>query len=181
MSQIVANRYARALFEVAEERDAIDSIEAQLTSVSQILAGNEDLRRVLRHPRVSREKKKELIGKLFADDIGAEVMNLLKLLIDHKRESIIDTVLEAYTRLADVQRGILDITVTTARPLSDEQEQDLSGRLSATLGKKLRMHLKVKEEIIGGILLRIGDRVYDGTIAGRLADFKQEIKVGKQG
>lgn len=181
MSQIIANRYAKALFEVAEERGAVDSIEAQLTSVSQTVSENEDFRRVLLHPQVSRESKKELVDKIFANDTGSEVLNLLKLLIDRKRETIIDDVLEAYTHLADVKRGILDVTVTTAAPLNGEEEQSLADRLSEALGKQLRMHVKVRKEIIGGILLRIGDRVYDGTIARKLAGFKQEIKVGKQG
>jgi F-type H+-transporting ATPase subunit delta len=181
MSQIVANRYARALFEVAEERHSVEPIETQLSAVTQTLDNNQDLRRVLMHPQVSSENKKTLVGKLFEKDAGLEVLNLLRLLIDRKRESIIDDVLEAYTHMADLKRGILDVTVTTAVPLDDEEEKDLAARLGNVLGKQLRMHTKVNEKIIGGILLRIGDRLYDGTIAGKLAGFKREIKVGKQG
>ncbi|WP_100486815.1 F0F1 ATP synthase subunit delta [Sporolactobacillus pectinivorans] len=181
MSEIVANRYAKALFEVAEERNAIDSIEDQLSLITKTLDDNEDISRVLMHPQVSAENKKALVGKLFENEASLEVMNLLRLLIDRKRESIIDDVLEAYTHMADFKRGILDVTVTTAVPLDEEEEQDLAGRLGNVLGKQLRMHAKVRENIIGGILLRIGDRLYDGTIAGKLAGFKQEIKVGKQG
>ncbi|TGA99766.1 F0F1 ATP synthase subunit delta [Sporolactobacillus shoreae] len=179
MSEIVANRYAKALFEVAEERNAIDSIETQLSLVTKALDENEDLSRVLMHPQVSAENKKALVGKLFEETAGLEVLNLLRLLIDRKRESIIDDVLEAYTHMADVTRGILDVTVTTAVPLDEDEKQDLAERLGEVLGKQLRMHVKVKEDIIGGILLRIGDRLYDGTLAGKLAGFKQEIKVGK--
>ncbi|WP_010630623.1 F0F1 ATP synthase subunit delta [Sporolactobacillus vineae] len=181
MSEIVASRYAKALFEVAEERDAVEPIETQLGAVTQTLDNNQDLRRVLVHPQVSSENKKALVGKLFEEDAGLEVLNLLRLLIDRKRESIIDDVLEAYTHMADLKRGILDVTVTTAVPLDEDEEKDLAARLENVLGKKLRMHTRVNEKIIGGILLRIGDRLYDGTIAGKLAGFKQEIKVGKQG
>ncbi|RYL95128.1 F0F1 ATP synthase subunit delta [Sporolactobacillus sp. THM7-4] len=179
MSEIVADRYAKALFEVAEERSAIDSIETQLTAVAKTITENQELRRTLLHPQVNREEKKALVGKLFDKEAGQEVMNLLKLLIDRKRESMIDEVLEAYTKLADVKRGILDVTVTTAAPLGGPEQEDLAHRLGNALGKKLRMHVKVKKEIIGGILLKIGDRLYDGTIAGKLAGFKHEIKVGK--
>ncbi|MDD9148257.1 MULTISPECIES: F0F1 ATP synthase subunit delta [unclassified Sporolactobacillus] len=179
MSEIVANRYAKALFEVAEERDAVDTIESQLISVAHAISENEELRRVLLHPQVNSTEKKALVDKLFDKEVGLEVMNLLRLLIDRKREAIIDEVLEAYTHMADVKRGILDVTVTTAVPLDEEERQDLARRLGDVLGKKLRMHAKVKKEIIGGILLRIGDLLYDGTMAGRLAGFRQEIKVGK--
>ncbi|CAM3128367.1 F0F1 ATP synthase subunit delta [Sporolactobacillus spathodeae] len=175
MSEIVANRYAEALFEVAEERQLIDAIETQLTSVTDTLSNNEELRRVLQHPQISADEKKALVDGLFKDAVGLEVSNLLKLLIDRKRESIINDVLEAYTLMANEKRGILDVTVTTAVPLDEEEQSDLARRLGEALGKKLRISVTVNKEIIGGILMRIGDRLYDGTIAGKLAGFKHEI------
>ncbi|BBO00178.1 F0F1 ATP synthase subunit delta [Sporolactobacillus terrae] len=181
MSEIVANRYAQALFEVAEERDLIDTIESQLQFVAESLYEHEDLRRVLMHPQVSSNNKKELVQKLFENQAGVEVLNLLRLLIDRKREAIIDEVLEAYTHKANEKRGILDVTITTAASLSNQEQQDLAKRLGDSLGKKLSIHAKVDKSIIGGIQLRIGDRLYDGSIAGKLAGFKQEIKVGRQG
>jgi F-type H+-transporting ATPase subunit delta len=181
MSEIVANRYARALFEVAEERDAIDAIESQLRIIAESLYEHEDLRRVLMHPQVSVENKKELVNKLFEHQAGVEVLNLLRLLIDRKREAILDEVLVAFTHMANEKRGILDVTVTTAVALEEQEKQDLAQRLGKALGKKLSIHVKVDKAIIGGILLRIGDRLFDGSIAGKLAGFKQEIKVGRQG
>lgn len=181
MSEIVANRYARALFEVAEERDAIDTIESQLHIVAESLYEHEDLRRVLMHPQISGENKKELVNKLFEHQAGVEVLNLLRLLIDRKREAILDEVLVAFTHMANEKRGILDVIVTTAVALEEQEEQELAQRLGKALGKKLSIHVKVDKAIIGGILLRIGDRLFDGSIAGKLAGFKQEIKVGRQG
>jgi len=181
MSEIVANRYAKALFEVAEERDSIDAIESQLHSVAEGLYEHEDLRRVLMHPQVSSDNKKELVNKLFEKQAGVEVLNLLKLLIDRKREAIIDEVLEAYTHMANKKRGILDVTITTAAALDEQEKKDFAERLGKALDKKLSIHANVDKAIIGGILLRIGDRLFDGSIAGKLAGFKQEIKVGRQG
>ncbi|MET1248665.1 F0F1 ATP synthase subunit delta [Sporolactobacillus sp. STCC-11] len=181
MSEIVANRYARALFEVAEERDAIDTIESQLHIVAESLYEHENLRQVLMHPQVSGENKKELVNKLFEHQAGVEVLNLLRLLIDRKREAILDEVLEAFTHMANEKRGILDVIVTTAVALEEQEKQELAQRLGKALGKKLSIHVKVDKAIIGGILLRIGDRLFDGSIAGKLAGFKQEIKVGRQG
>ncbi|MFT8319182.1 MAG: F0F1 ATP synthase subunit delta [Sporolactobacillus sp.] len=179
MSEIVASRYAEALFEVAEERDSIDAIDSQLTAVKDTLSGNSELRRVLLHPQISADDKKELVSGLFENVVGLEVGNLLKLLIDRKRESIIDDVLEAFTHRANEKRGILDVTVTTAVPLDEEEQADLARRLGDVLGKKLKMTVQVNKDIIGGILMRIGDVLYDGTVAGKLAGFKHEIKVGK--
>lgn len=178
---IVANRYAKALFEVAEERDLIDTIESQLQLVAESLYENEDLRRVLMNPQVSSSDKKELVQKLFKNQTGVEVLNLLRLLIDRKREAILDEVLVAFTHMANEKLGILDVTVTTAVALEEQEKQDLAQHLGKALGKKLSIHVKVDKAIIGGILLRIGDRLFDGSIAGKLAGFKQEIKVGRQG
>ncbi|MFT8873090.1 MAG: F0F1 ATP synthase subunit delta [Sporolactobacillus sp.] len=181
MSEIVAMRYAEALFEVAEERQMIDAIETQLSATHVLLSEHAELRRTLLNPQVSAEDKKALVGKLLEGTVGLEVGNLLKLLIDRKRESIIGDVLDAYTLLANAKRGILDVTVTTAVPLSEDEQADLARRLGSALGKKLRVKASVKKDIIGGILLRIGDRLYDGTVAGKLSGFKHAIKVGKQG
>ncbi|MFT8391629.1 MAG: F0F1 ATP synthase subunit delta [Sporolactobacillus sp.] len=175
MSEIVASRYAEALFEIAEERQLIDAIETQLASVNDTLSENDELRRVLQHPQISADEKKALVDRLFKDTVGLEVSNLLKLLIDRKRESLINDVLEAYTHFANEKRGILDVTVTTAVPLDEDEQSDLARRLGEVLGKKLRISLTVNKEIIGGILMRIGDRLYDGTVAGKLAGFKHEI------
>ncbi|WKB35581.1 ATP synthase F1 subunit delta [Terrilactibacillus sp. S3-3] len=108
MSEIVAKRYAVALFEVAEERGAVDAIESQLTLVVQTLAESEDLRKVLYHPQISADDKKKLVVKVFEKQVGQEVLNLLKLLVDRKRESLIDELREAYIKLANTKRGILD-------------------------------------------------------------------------
>lgn len=179
MSEIVAKRYAVALFEVAEERGAVDAIETQLRLVVQTLGENEDLRKVLYHPQIAADDKKKLVAAIFEKQVGQEVLNLLKLLVDRKRESLIGELLEAYIKLADAKRGILDVTVTTAAPLNSEEQDDLSGKIGLAIKKKLRIHVNVKKELIGGILLRVGDKLYDATIAGKLAGFRQEIKAGK--
>ncbi|WKB35580.1 F0F1 ATP synthase subunit delta [Terrilactibacillus sp. S3-3] len=71
------------------------------------------------------------------------------------------------------------MTVTTAAPLDRAEQDDLSQKIGQAVNKKLRIHVNVKKELIGGILLRVGDKLYDATIAGKLAGFRQEIKAGK--
>lgn len=179
MSERVAGRYAQALLEIAEEHHAIDTFESQLTLVSRTLAENEQLRRVFLHPQVDKAEKKTVVDKIFGEHVSQEILNLLKLLIDRKRESMIDDVLEAYTKSANDIRGILDVSVTTAAPLDESERKSLSERLERSLNKKLRMHTDVDRKIIGGLMLKIGNRLYDGTVRTKLEGFRHEIKAGK--
>ncbi|WP_141603666.1 F0F1 ATP synthase subunit delta [Terrilactibacillus laevilacticus] len=179
MSEIVSKRYASALFEVAKENGKIDAFEDELVLINSTISENSELNKVINHPQIVREDKKTLVTSVFKEDISQEILNLLYVLIDRDRESIIADCLKEYQVLANEERGILDVMVTTARPLDKEGQQDLADKLGQAVNKQLRMHTKVDESLIGGLLLRVGDKLYDGTIAGKLARFRQEIKVGR--
>lgn len=175
MSEVVAKRYASALFEVAREHETIDAVEKQLTQVNDVINQHDELKKVLQHPQVASKNKKALIRDIFQEDLKQEVLNLLMILVDRNRENIIPDLLEAYTVKANSERGIIDVTVTTASPLDEKEKELLAGKLSQALNKKMRIHTKIKPDLIGGILVRIGNRLYDGTIAGKLAGFQAEI------
>ncbi|MFD2616232.1 F0F1 ATP synthase subunit delta [Terrilactibacillus laevilacticus] len=179
MSEVVSKRYASALFEVAKEHGKVDDFENDLILVNTTIVENDELNKVLNHPQIDIDDKKALIASIFNDTISQEVINLLYVLIDRDRENIVTDIREAYQVLADKERGILDVTVTTAKPLDEKGQHALSKKLGKAVNKKLRMHTKVDDSLIGGLLLRVGDKLYDGTIAGKLARFRQEIKVGR--
>ncbi|MFC7391857.1 F0F1 ATP synthase subunit delta [Scopulibacillus cellulosilyticus] len=179
MSEAVAERYARALFEVAKERETIDAVEEQCQLIGSTINQHRELKSVISHPQINFEDKKAIIEKVFKKDINQEVMNLLKVLIDHRREGIFDEIVDEYTTMANHYRGIVDVVVTTAKPLKEKEKNKLATELGQTLNKKLRIKTKVDPEVIGGILVRIGNRMYDGTMAGKLARFQQELKVAR--
>ncbi|MTT31000.1 F0F1 ATP synthase subunit delta [Terrilactibacillus sp. BCM23-1] len=179
MSEVVSKRYASALFEVAKERGEVDTFEKDLILVNTTIVENDELNKVLNHPQIDRDDKKALVASIFNDAISQEIVNLLYVLIDRDRENIVLDILASYQVLADKERDILDVTVTTAKPLDEKGQSALSKKLSKAVNKKLRMHTKVDDSLIGGLLLRVGDKLYDGTISGKLARFRQEIKVGR--
>ncbi|GGE28431.1 ATP synthase subunit delta [Pullulanibacillus camelliae] len=179
MSEIVAKRYAGALFEVAKERGTIDAVEKQLALVNQVVTDNEDLRKMLYIPRISRENKKQVMEEIFKDEVNNEVLNLLKVLIDQRRESILNDLQTAYVDIANEYRGIVDVFVTSASPLDTEEENKLIQTFGKLYDKKLRLQVNIDPEVIGGVLVRIGNRLYDGTLSGKLKRFRQELKTGR--
>ncbi|MBO8172010.1 MAG: F0F1 ATP synthase subunit delta [Bacillaceae bacterium] len=176
MSRVVASRYAKGLLEVAQEHNVLDEVEQQLSQISSIIANEPELKQVLNHPQVEITEKKKLIATLFEKEIKEELLNFLYLLVDRRREMFIDEISDEFTRLANEARGIADATIISAKPLSEQQQQDIAKRFGKELNKTLRVENQVDPSIIGGLVIRIGDRLYDGSVAGKLQQFQQELK-----
>lgn len=179
MNEVIAKRYAKALYEVAEDRGSVDKVEEQLQLIQQTVKESTDLKTMLNHPRIKGEDKKAVLEQIFKDEVNAEVINLLKVLVDRGREALLDELAGSYTAIANEARGIADMYVTSAEPLTEEDEDKLSKSFGKVLNKQLRIHTKVDSKVIGGVLVRIGNRVYDGTLAGKLTRFHQEMKASR--
>jgi F-type H+-transporting ATPase subunit delta len=175
MSGGVSKRYARALYEVAKERGLIDRIETELNSVVDAVKQNADLEKLLMHPHISSTAKKELVKDLFQAHLAEETMNFLNILIENGRESDLSLIAYAYVQLANAERGIADAVVTTAKALSEEEKAQIAERFGNVLNKKLRIHTVVDPSILGGVVVKIGDRLYDGSIKTRLEQFAHQL------
>jgi len=175
MSGSVAKRYSRALFEVAKERSLIDTIEADLKAVVEALASSEELSKFLSHPQVTTEAKKDFFKQAFEGKVAAETFNFLLLLIDNERESDLAGIYAAFVALANEERGIADAIVTTAKPLSEEDQKELAEKFGKSIGKTLRVQTVVDPSILGGVVVKIGDRLYDGSIKSKLEHFAHQF------
>ncbi|GAB7387896.1 F0F1 ATP synthase subunit delta [Bacillaceae bacterium] len=176
MSGAVAKRYARALFEVANEGGIIDAVESDLALIRKTLEENGDWRKLVMHPHIAKEEKKRLVEKLFGESLTQEVKNFLKLLIDRRREKLLPQMTAEYVRLANEARGIVEAKVTTAKAISEAEKEQLAERFGKLLNKKLRVETAVDPGLLGGVVVRIGDRLYDGSVAGKLSRFAQHVK-----
>lgn len=173
MSQ-VAKRYARAMFEVASAQGVVDRVEEELFALAQTLTSSSQLEQWLVHPHVTGEQKKEA----FRPALGSMLEitgNLLFLLIDRHRESELPTIAAAYKLLADEVRGTADAEVTTATALTEEDQKRLSTVFEKVVGKTVRITHQVDPEILGGVIVRIGDRLYDGSLKTKLHRFQREL------
>ncbi|HET7615906.1 MAG TPA: F0F1 ATP synthase subunit delta [Bacillales bacterium] len=173
MSEAVTKRYARALFEIADEHGKIEEIDEDLQAVLQAFQ-DEGAGKLFMHPRLDAEEKKKIIDA-FASKVTSEVSNFLKVLVDRHREEELAGIIKQYEAMANEARGIIDAVVTTAMPLTDNEKKKLADQFGEALNKQIRIQERIDPEIIGGMMIRIGNRVYDGTVAGKLSRFKQSL------
>lgn len=180
-SGVVAKRYARALFDVAAERNRLDAVEEQLEEIVQLFRTNREFHRFLTHPLIPAEEKKAFIDRLAGNVWVEELRNLLHLLIDRGRMNALPAIAEVYRRLASEARGVVDAEVTTAVPLGQEVQETIADRLGRAIGKRVRVTNVVDPAILGGLVVRIGNRVIDGSVRSQLNRFQQTlVRTGSQ-
>ena len=176
MSSTVAKRYARALFEVAKEENAVDTIEEEIRTILNAISENREFQQILSHPQNSVEKKKEIVNALLGNDVTIQTKNFINLLISRKREGILSDIVDGFVKLANELRGYADAFFTTAKPLSEDELNKLAAQFGEIVKKSLRVQSIVDPTILGGVIVRIGDRLYDGSVVGKLQRFQQNLK-----
>jgi F-type H+-transporting ATPase subunit delta len=168
MGSMVARRYALALFQLVKEQQLIDTVEEELRVVKEVFFVNEDLKAVLQSPKVSREKKKAILSTAFAA-VNPLVLNTLMLLVDRHRENEIIDVANEFSELANEERGVEAANVFSVRPLTEDERTALSVSFAKKIGKKsLQIENIVDSDLLGGIKIRIGNRIFDGSLRGKL-------------
>ena len=172
----LARRYAQALFLSSQEKDLLDQVEAELKMVVGTIEGNDDLAQIMDRDLVSPEKKKEILEKLFSGKISSQTMSFLKLVLDKRREKHLQEMLVEYVALADTARNMLEAEVKTAAELSPQQQETLKQGLSAFSGKEIRLKIEVDPSLLGGVMIKIGDKVYDGSARRQLQSLRKRLE-----
>lgn len=174
-SSSIAKRYATALFQLSKEHQLLDQMESELRVVKEVLAGNSELKAVLKSPKLSNDKKKEIIRGSFGE-VHTFVLNTLLILIDRHREDYIIDMADQFIQLANDDRGIAEAQVYTIRPLTDDEQGALSSSFAAKVGKKsLRINNIVDSNLLGGVKIRIGNRIFDGSLSGKLERLERQL------
>ncbi|MEO9256606.1 MAG: ATP synthase F1 subunit delta [Tepidiformaceae bacterium] len=168
-----AKRYAQAAFEIALAGDNITLWRSELGDVAQVLAESE-VAPVFNDDRIPLAQREAMVDRTL--DISPMVLNLARLLVQKGRAGDARAVSDAFDRLADEHQGIVHAAVTTAVPLSPEQLTAIQSQLSTSLGKDVRVIGVVDSAIIGGVIVRVGDRIIDGSIRTRLTQLRRELE-----
>jgi F-type H+-transporting ATPase subunit delta len=167
-NSMVAKRYALALFRIAKEQQLLGVVGEELRVVKEVMQYNVDLKAVLNSSKLSMAKKKEILKAAFAS-LNVYVLNTLMILIDRHRENEIVEVANQFFELANDEAGIAEAQVFSTRELTEAEREVLSATFASKVGKKsLRIENIVDSELLGGIKLRIGNRIYDGSLRGKL-------------
>ncbi|MBZ4687932.1 MAG: F-type H+-transporting ATPase subunit delta [Clostridia bacterium] len=172
----VARRYAQALFELGQEKDLLEEIQKDLKLVINVIAENEELKKVVEHQLIMAEDKQEIFKEIFADKVNPITLNFLLLVIQKRREFYLQSMYEQFLEYLDEFRGIEEARVKSAVQLSDDIRKSLEKQLEKVTGKKIRLKTEVDPEILGGLTVRIGDKVIDGSIKTRLNLLQKHLR-----
>ena len=171
----VARVYAEALLEVARKRGGIDNLGAQLEEFVSLLGTQPEVRRFLESPVIDSEDKKRAVEDALRGRSDDMVANFIGLLIDKGRIGDLDEISAAYRDLADEAGGRTRVQAATAVPLPDDLRQKLQGLLNQKLRCECVLETEVRPALLGGLVLTIGDRVYDGSVSGRLRRLRESM------
>ncbi|MDP5276825.1 F0F1 ATP synthase subunit delta [Chengkuizengella axinellae] len=173
---LAGKRYAKALFEVAREQKVITEVERELKGIVQFIEEDKSFNKFISHPNIGVDTKKELLGKAFEGKVSDIVLHTVQLLIERGRGPILTAIYEYYVGVANEFLGQADAVVYTPSKLSDDELKDVEERFGKLTGKQINASNEVDSGLLGGLKVRIGDRLYDGSLAGKLAALEKELK-----
>ena len=174
-NETIARSYATTLFELAQSHEGLDAFAGSMDMVVELLDKNPSFRTFLETPRIADRDKKAVLKKVFGDALPRTLLNFLQVTIDKRRQRLLGTIAEEFSALLDEHRGRAHVTVTVARPLDEGAMAELSEKLSTLLGKEAIPHVRVKPEILGGVQMKSGDTVYDGTLRRRIKQLRRQL------
>jgi F-type H+-transporting ATPase subunit delta len=177
--ETVSRNYAETLFELAGKSGAIEEYGRALATVAGLLDEDPRFRTFLETPRIEDVERKQVVRKAFGDALPKHVVNFVLVTIDKRRQRLLRSISGAYDRLVDEHLGREHVEVTLARKADEDTRELIAERLTAVLGKQAIPHFRVKPEIIGGLVVRTTDTIYDGSIRRRLEGMRARLMRAK--
>ena len=174
-----SHRYSKALFNLSLQRNDLDRVAADMKMLGGLLDGTPQLQTILQHPRITRERKKELLHEVIEDQVSVDVEQFLLFLIDKQRAPLLHRTIDQFARLVDEYRKQVDVEAISAVALSAAQQQALADRLREASGYTIRLTTRIDENILGGLIIRIGDKLIDGSIASQLQALRIQFQNAK--
>ncbi|GFN22971.1 ATP synthase F1 subunit delta [Thermanaeromonas sp. C210] len=175
MSWKVARRYAQALFTLARERGVLAEVREELERVVSTVESEPQVGRILYHQLIPAREKKKLLAALFPD-LREETRNFLYTVLDKRRERLLPQMVRQLQQLVDLAEGILEAEVITRVPVPDDVFSRLEERLGRLTGRRVRLRNRLSEEVMGGMVLKVGDRVLDASVKKRLELLKDRLQ-----
>ncbi len=167
--QQLGNVYAKALLGFGQENQAVDSLIDELDGVVDVVESTSQLKMALESPRISVGEKDSLVQKIFGGKVSPDLVNFLKIVGAKNRFDCLAVIRSAAHRMHDEMAGRVQATLITAHQVDDSVRQKLETKLSGVFGKQVGLAAKVDNKIIGGMVVRIGDTVYDGSVVNQLS------------
>ena len=169
MSQetVAAKRYARALFEVAAQQQKGLQVEEELRAVAEAL-DSADIRKFIATPNIPHSVKMEVLKKALTGKVSEPVLNTIKLLLERGRMDLFADLLNSYVKIQGASLGMADAAVYSTYPLSEQEKAQVAAEFGQLAHQKIRVNNIVDKSLLGGLKVVIGDKLYDGSLSGKL-------------
>ena len=167
--------YARSLLELAGERNQADEVGQEMAAARELLEQNPTFAAFVADPGIGAAERTATLERIFRGRASPLVMNFLGVLNNRGRLRLLDAVAQAYNDLLDEQKGNVEVDVTVAQRLDPEQLEQVRQRVSAALGRNAVVHQYVDENIIGGLVLRVEDRLIDASVRYQLEAMREKL------
>lgn len=175
LDKSVAIKFINALLEVASEKGQFDQVEKDLDLVSGVMKKHDNLKKVLFHPSISRNDKKDVLKNVFGKSVTSVMLNFLSLLVDRRKEEILEYIPSVYRAVTDEKKGVVKATVQTVVPLTGERLDYFKKQLKKITGKTVELEVVQNPDILGGMVIQVGNKMIDGSVASRLRNLKVRL------
>lgn len=167
--------YAAALLELGEDQNALDAIADEVDQLAALLTDSPDLRRLLATRTLTTSDLAGVIDRTFKGRVSDTVYRFLHVVNGKGRLPNLEGILRAFDQLLEQKRGIVEADIYVATRLSDAEAKQVADRLGAAIGKQVALHQYVDESLIGGVKIRLGDEMIDGSVATQLKQMKKQL------
>ena len=177
MAKLVSKTYGDALFELATEENKEDVLLEEAEGLKKLISENDEFLKMMNHPQITREEKEQIIENIFKGKISDDMTGFLRLLVMNGRFSELESVIDYFIAEIKEYKKIGIAYVVTPLELSDKQKSDIEQKLlDTTKYEKMEMNYDIDESLIGGMTIRIGDRVIDSSVKSKLNKLTKELK-----
>jgi len=170
-----ARRYATALLQIAEEQKIEDSVLEDMVFIKNTIESSGEFLIMLKSPVVSEDDKRAVLEQVFSKHVGDLAQNFIKLAVDKNREDILLEITHAFIEAYNEAKGIVDVEVYTAGDLAESQIRELQKSLEKYLSKTVQLSLNKKPDLRGGMAVKIGDTLIDGTVKHKLEELEHTL------
>ncbi|MEG0013468.1 MAG: ATP synthase F1 subunit delta [Cellulosilyticaceae bacterium] len=175
MAELITKRYATALFDIAIETNKAAQFEQEASMICDILAQEPEFLQILNHHQILQEEKMKLVETVFEGRVSDEFVGLLVLTIKKSRQVLVLDILNMFLDMIKEANGVLKATVTSALSLNKKQLAQIKSNIEKSTNKQIELTAMVDKSIIGGLIIRVGDKVVDGSIAGQMQALKTTL------
>lgn len=173
---VAAKRYAKALYEIAAGEGRTPEVEEELKALAAAFQAGEEIEHFISSPKISETAKWEAISRAIEGKLSKPVVSTAKLLVERGRIGILPELVDAYVKISSEALGVANAVVSTTYPLNEEEKQQVAAEFGALVNKKIRVENVIDKSLLGGMKVRIGDTLYDGSLAGKLERLEKSFR-----